>query len=136
MKYIIATFFCISIFFSFSQNKKDSSIVQTNVTILKKDVQNTFIYKEPEYYLKRAGNIGLNKQKLIIIGGLLSLGIAASPDVSSESTIVCPSIIVLVAFFMDFAVYSNIKNAGLAIEERKNFKVGISPGGLKICYNF
>ena len=78
-----------------------------------------YIYKEPEYYLQKAGTIGLNKDRFAGVAITIITLMAINPDVYTKDTLKAAVLASGICYFFDIAIHNNIRKAGVALEERK-----------------
>jgi hypothetical protein len=93
------------------------------------------VYKPSYIYLARAGEIGLNRSRVIVTGSLVTMFLFLNKDVSNNARVIVPSAFALTAFFMEIGVYSNLKKAGKALK-KEQMAFYISPSSLRFTYKF
>jgi len=95
-----------------------------------------YYYDEPGEYLRRAGNLGIAKNVILVVGAGITAGITSDKNTDKGVLLGVGGFFGLVYFILDMSVHQNIKMAGYAIEERKGFVTNVSKNGFGICYKF
>jgi hypothetical protein len=105
-------------------------------SVLKKDSTIKFVYKDPSFYIEKAGGLGQFKSGLVIFGFAASAFIVMqSPDIKPATAASIPGAFFVMGYLVDIAIYNNLKRAGLAMKERGLY-LGSASNGVGVTYRF
>lgn len=105
-------------------------------TIYSNDSITGYKYKDPSYYLEKAGGLGQFKSGFIIVSTVFTTIILLNnDDLSTGAALAVPTTFGVMAYLIDLAIYNNTKRAGLAMKERGLY-IGGTSNGVGLKYKF